>query len=86
MMISTVLRKVGEKTGSSALKADALHYSSDLYSNSAAIVAIILTFYTGITFFDLFFSVVVAVILIISALRIFRDGFGGPWMQVSPAI
>jgi ferrous-iron efflux pump FieF len=77
LMISTVLRKVGEKTGSSALKADALHYSSDLYSNTAAIVAIILTFYTGITFFDLFFSVVVAVILIVSALRIFRDGFGG---------
>jgi cation diffusion facilitator family transporter len=77
LMISTVLRKVGEKTDSSALKADALHYSSDLYSNTAAIVAIILTFYTGITFFDLFFSVVVAVILIISALRIFRDGFGG---------
>ena len=77
MMISIVLRKVGEKTDSSALKADALHYSSDLYSNSAAIVAIILTYYTGITFFDLFFSVVVAVILIVSALRIFRDGFGG---------
>ncbi len=77
MMISIVLRKVGEKTDSSALKADALHYSSDLYSNSAAIVAIVLTYYTGITFFDLFFSVVVAVILIVSALRIFRDGFGG---------
>ena len=77
MMISIVLRKVGEKTDSSALKADALHYSSDLYSNSAAIVAIILTYYTGITFFDLFFSVVVAVILIVSALKIFRDGFGG---------
>ncbi len=77
MMISIVLRKVGEKTGSSALKADALHYSSDLYSNSAAIVAIILTYYTGVTFFDLFFSVIVAVILIVSALKIFQDGFGG---------
>ena len=77
MMISIVLRKVGEKTDSSALKADALHYSSDLYSNSAAIVAIILTYYTGITFFDLFFSVVVAVILIVSAFKIFRDGFSG---------
>jgi cation diffusion facilitator family transporter len=77
MMISIVLRKVGEKTDSSALKADALHYSSDLYSNSAAIVAIILTFYTGITLFDLVFSVVVAGILIYSALKIFRDGFGG---------
>ncbi|OPY69509.1 MAG: Ferrous-iron efflux pump FieF [Syntrophorhabdus sp. PtaU1.Bin002] len=77
MVISTVLRKVGEKSDSSALKADALHYSSDLYSNSAAIVAIVLTYYTGITFFDLFFSVVVAFILLVSAQKIFRDGFGG---------
>ena len=77
MMISIVLRKVGESTDSSALKADALHYSSDLYSNTAAIVAIILTFYTGITIFDLVFSVVVAGILIYSALKIFRDGFAG---------
>jgi ferrous-iron efflux pump FieF len=77
MMIAIVLRKVGEKTDSSALKADALHYTSDLYSNSAAIVAIILTYYTGMTSFDLLFSVVVAFILIFSALKIFRDGFGG---------
>ncbi len=76
-LISTVLRKVGEKTGSSALKADALHYTSDLYSNSAAIVAIIITYYTGRTYFDLLFSVVIAFIIVFSAFRILRDGVGG---------
>lgn len=76
-VISTVLRKAGEKTDSSALKADALHYASDLYSNGAAIVAIILTFYTGRTYFDLLFSVIIAFLIIYSALKIFRDGIGG---------
>jgi cation diffusion facilitator family transporter len=76
-MISTVLRKAGEKTDSSALKADALHYTSDLYSNSAAIVAIILTYYTGKTYFDLLFSVIIAFMIIFSAFKIFRDGIGG---------
>ncbi len=76
-MISTVLRKAGEKTGSSPLKADALHYASDLYSISATIVAIILTYYTGRTYFDLLFSVITAFIIMFSALKIFRDGIGG---------
>ena len=76
-MISTVLRRAGEKTGSSALKADALHYTSDLYSNTAAIVAIILTYYTGKTWFDLLFSVIIAFLIIYSALRILHDGVGG---------
>lgn len=76
-MISVVLGKAGEKTGSSVLKADALHYTSDLYSNSAAIVAIVLSYVTGRTWFDLLFSVIIAIIIIISALKIFRNGMGG---------
>ncbi len=76
-MISIVLRKAGEKTDSSVLKADALHYASDLYSNSAAIAAIVLTYYTGKTYFDLVFSVIIAFLIIFSALKIFRDGIGG---------
>jgi len=76
-MISTVLNRAGEKTGSSVLRADALHYASDLYSNGAAIVAIILTFYTGKTYFDLLFSVIIAFLIIYSALKIFREGIGG---------
>jgi ferrous-iron efflux pump FieF len=75
--ISQVLRKVGKKTGSNTLLADALHYTSDLYSNSAAIVAIIVTYYTGIVYFDLLFSVIVGVIIVFSALNILRRGLCG---------
>jgi cation diffusion facilitator family transporter len=75
--ISAVLSRIGRKTGSNALQADALHYLSDLYSNSGAILAIILTFYTGKTFFDLAFAVIIGLIILVSALKILKRGVSG---------
>lgn len=74
LLIAITLRRVGRKTESSALMADALHYMSDLYSNSAAILAIILAYYTRFAFFDMLFAILTGVIIIISALRILRKG------------
>ena len=76
-LISSVLARIGKQTGSKPLLADALHYRSDLFSNSGAIAAIVLTYYTGRTFFDLLFSVVVGLTIIVSAGRIFWEGFSG---------
>jgi ferrous-iron efflux pump FieF len=76
-VISFVLRRIGRRTESAALKADALHYTSDLYSNSAAILAIIVTYYTGRPFFDIGFAVVTGIIIIVSAIRILREGISG---------
>jgi ferrous-iron efflux pump FieF len=75
--ISFALRRVGTRTGSNALKADALHYTSDLYSNSAAIVAILLTYYTTKTYFDLIFAVVTGLIIMFSAGRILKNSLSG---------
>ena len=75
--ISQVLGRVGRKTESSALQADALHYTSDLYSNSAAILAIIITHYTGRMAFDLLFAAVVGLIILFSALQILKSGLLG---------
>ena len=77
LLISSVLTRVGRKTGSAALKADALHYRSDLYSNSAAIAAIVLTYYTGRTFFDHLFAVVTGLIILFSAVKILRHAISG---------
>ena len=76
-IISTTLLTIGNRTGSNALKADALHYRSDLYSNSGAIIAIILTSYTAITAFDLIFAVIAGIIILASAIQIFRRSFSG---------
>lgn len=76
-VISFVLRRIGRRTESNALKADALHYTSDLYSNSAAILAIIVTYYTRMPFFDIGFAVVTGLIIIFSAFRILRESISG---------
>ncbi len=76
-VISSVLRRVGRKTESAALKADALHYTSDLYSNSAAIFAIVLTYYTRRPFFDILFAVITGLIIVLSAVKILREGISG---------
>jgi cation diffusion facilitator family transporter len=75
--ISRVLVRVGRKTDSKPLHADALHYTSDLYSNSGAIAAIILSYYTGRVFFDLLFAVIVGIIIFVSAVKILWGGFAG---------
>lgn len=75
--ISARLKKTGAATGSQALKADALHYASDLYSNAAAILAMILTHFTGTNFFDLLFATVAGIIIIYSAGAILKKAIRG---------
>lgn len=75
--VSSHLKKVGKATGSQALKADALHYTSDLYSNSAALLAILLTYFTHQIFFDLGFAIIVGCIIIFSAGAILKTAVMG---------
>jgi ferrous-iron efflux pump FieF len=77
LVISQVLRRIGRRTESNALKADALHYTSDLYSNSAAILAIIVTYYTARSFFDSGFAIVTGLIILVSAIQILQEGVSG---------
>ena len=72
--IVLLLRRIGKQTGSNALLADALHYTSDLFSNSGAILAIALTHYTGNTYYDLLFAIIIGCIIIFSAVNIARSG------------
>lgn len=75
--IVLILRRVGKQTESNAILADALHYTSDLFSNSGAILAIVLTYYTGKNLYDLFFAIIIGCIIIFSAIKIFKTGVSG---------
>jgi ferrous-iron efflux pump FieF len=77
LFIVIVLKRVARKTESNPLHADALHYSTDIYSNIGAIFAIVLTYFTGMIVFDLFFAVIVGIIIIGSAAKILKDGIAG---------
>ena len=61
---------VGRVTGSVAIKADAVHYQSDLIINLGVGLAIVLTSWTGLTIIDPLVGMVIAVVVLRSAFGI----------------
>ncbi len=74
LIVAHYLKKVGEKTNSPALKADSLHYLSDVYSNGGVILSIIFSFYFGYKILDPITGIVIGLIIIFSSFSIFKDG------------
>ncbi len=76
MVLTTLLllfqRHVVNRTGSLAVKADALHYRADLYTNAAILIALALSIY-GYSFFDAIFAIVIAIYIVYSAWEIAYD-------------
>jgi cation diffusion facilitator family transporter len=68
------LLRVAEETGSLVIKADALHYSTDLWSNSAVLVALCLVWLSGYDQIDAIFGIGIGVYIIYSAYEIIVEG------------
>ncbi len=67
-----IQRHVIKRTGSTAIRADSLHYRSDLLLNASIIVALLLAAY-GIQRADAFFGLAIALFIGYSAIQIGRD-------------
>jgi ferrous-iron efflux pump FieF len=65
-------RYVIKHTDSTAIKADALHYKTDLLVNGSVIAALFLTFY-GWAHFDAIFAIAIAIFILYSAWHIVRE-------------
>lgn len=65
-------RQVVKQTGSPAIKADSLHYQTDLYMNGAILVAMILNFY-GVIYADVLFAIGIALYILHSAGKMFWE-------------
>jgi ferrous-iron efflux pump FieF len=65
-------RYVVRRTGSIAIRADSLHYRSDLLMNLAVIVVLVLTAATGSMLIDPAFGLALVVVLLISAVAVAR--------------
>lgn len=72
LALITFQRYVIKRTDSTAIKADALHYKTDLLVNGSVILALVLTFY-GWDFFDPLFAIGIAVFILRSAWQIMRE-------------
>lgn len=68
------LLKVARQTDNLIIKADALHYKTDLWSNAAVLVALVLVFWTGIDEIDAFFGLSIGLYIIYSAYSIVQEG------------
>ena len=68
------LLKVALETDNLVIKADALHYQTDLWSNAAVLVALGLVYLTGIDAIDALFGLGIGVYIIYSAYEIIQEG------------
>lgn len=72
LLLLSFQRYVIKHTGSTAIRADALHYRSDLLMNISIIFALVLAYY-GIPGADALFGIGIALLIGFSALQIGRD-------------
>lgn len=68
------LSYVAKKTQNMVIKADALHYKTDLFSNGAVLMALVLISYTAEELIDPILGIGIAFYMIYSAIPIIREG------------
>ena len=67
------LRRIARATDSPALHADAVHYSSDVYTNTAALVALLAIRFTGWRIVDPLISITISIYILWSAVSVARE-------------
>ncbi len=68
------LLKVAKETNNLVIKADALHYKTDLWSNVAVIVALVLVYVTQVHAIDAIFGLGIGIYIVYSAYGIIQEG------------
>lgn len=68
------LRMVYKKTGNLIIKADALHYKTDLLTNLAIFIALFVIWITGYDVVDAIFGIVVSIYIAFSAFGLVKEG------------
>lgn len=70
------LRKIAKETGSLVVKADALHYTTDVWVNVGVLVALVLVKLTGKPYVDSIVSIGIAIYMLWSSVHVVGEGFG----------
>lgn len=68
------LSKVARDTNSMVIKADALHYKTDVYTNAAVLLSLILVNFTGYEIIDVIIGGGIAIFIIYSAYELIQNG------------
>ena len=73
-LLVVYLNKVAKDTNSMVIKADALHYKTDVYTNIAVLVSLILVHFTGIELVDVIVGGGISIFIIYSAYELIQEG------------
>ncbi len=68
------LEYVAKKTGNLVVKSDALHYKTDLLSNSAVVLSLLIVYLTKFYAIDGIFGIGIAIYIIYSAFGLIKEG------------
>jgi ferrous-iron efflux pump FieF len=68
------LNKVARQTQSMVIKADALHYKTDVYVNGAVLVSLALVYFTGYEIIDVLIGGGISLFIIYSAYELIQEG------------
>ena len=68
------LNIVAKKTNNMVIKADALHYKTDVYTNVAVLVSLVLVYITGYEVVDVIVGGAISIFIIYSAYELIKDG------------
>ncbi|MBR8462055.1 cation transporter [Campylobacter sp. faydin G-140] len=69
------LNSVAKRTNNLIIKADALHYKSDFYTNLAIIIALVIINFTGLVIIDAIFGVIISGYIAHSAINLIKESF-----------
>ncbi|MBL0687016.1 MAG: cation transporter [Sulfurospirillum sp.] len=68
------LNYVAKKTNSMVIKSDALHYKTDVLSNGAILISLILIYSTGLHLIDSIMGIIISIYIMYSAYAIIKEG------------
>ncbi len=68
------LNYVAKKTNNMVIKSDALHYKTDVLSNGAILISLVLIFFTDFHLIDAIMGVIISIYIIFSAYEIIKEG------------
>ena len=68
------LSRVARETGDLVVKADALHYKVDLWSNLGILLALFIIAKTNLFILDPIFSIGIAIYIVVEAVKLIREG------------
>jgi cation diffusion facilitator family transporter len=72
LFVSRVLKKAAAETDSSALEADSIHFSMDVYTNGALLAGLLAISFFGIPWLDPVLSILVGIYILIESFRLLR--------------